>query len=95
MNKQLENKISELIALCNEQGIAITGALETTKPSLIGFSNHLEATSNEYKNIQSLVKAKGDIDELLVASEPFFVSEEDERATRFTKTNPQVFTTQH
>ena len=95
MDKKLEDKISELIALCNEQGVAISGALESTHNTLIGFSNHQPAKSDEYQNIHSLVKAKGDIDELMLTSEPFFINEDDERATCFTKTNPHVFVTLH
>lgn len=101
MTKKIESAVHDLIKLCEENNLSITGAIESKAGIEISGFEHLGGNpiSEEFHNINTLIRTKGSIEMCLCelsrmeSDKAFFHSELEEAAQPFASTNPQVFVT--
>lgn len=108
MNKrnQIEDAIKQLLIICKEHNVSITGALNDDELELCVFEQiiSLSDTKEGFQNISTLVKQKGDIGNFLCElsktenankKSNFFESKHDDDAVQFGRSNMQVYKTIH
>lgn len=101
MTNKIESAVRDLIKLCEENNLSITGAIEGKAGAGIRAFEHLspKPASEEFHNIKTLVRTKGSIEMCLCElsrmenDDAFFRSELEEAARPFASSNPQVFVT--
>lgn len=66
MPKVVEVKILELLNVCNEQNVSISGVVEVNNGNIINFSCINELHSTELNQIQTLNSVKGELELFLL-----------------------------
>lgn len=95
--ESIEKLVNQLLKDCRTLNVPVTGAI-SIEDKLMGFDNKAHHDGENFNNIRKLVKSKGSISEFLCDvshQDHAFSLHEEDKASMFTETNPQIFNTLH
>lgn len=94
-NLEIEILVKQLLEQCKKNNVSVSGVV-SQGDVLLGFSHNHSSKNEGFNNVDTLIKAKGNLEQFLCElSATERKVELTNETTIFANSNPQVFVTSH